>query len=104
MDRKRTTQLEATSAQPWQETKTKLMNQVPRRYQSEKRSYSERPKTTNPQDRPGDCDGNTARGSTRLSVLLVYADYKSRFLIALILVHATAHAMRLETRSVRKGN
>ncbi len=67
------------------------------RYQAAKRPLANRPRIVATRARIGDWEGDTARGGNRTSALLVYAERKSRFVVARTLVRATADAVYAET-------
>lgn len=66
------------------------------RYQAAKRPLAERPDIVADRSRIGDWEGDTARGQQK-SALLVYAERKSRYLVARTLPRATADAVQRET-------
>jgi IS30 family transposase len=70
---------------------------VPSRYQAAKRPLAERPAAASRRSRIGDWEGDTAVGGDRVSALLVFADRKSRYLLAVPLPRATADAVHLAT-------
>ena len=78
-------------------------SQVPSRYQAAKRPLTERPVCVENRSRLGDWEGDTARGGDRISALLVYADRKSRFIIAEPLERATAEVVRSTTKKMLRG-
>lgn len=72
--------------------------QVPSRYQATKRPITTRPALIEKRSRLGDWEGDTARGGNRISALLVYAERKSRYLMAEPLTRATADVVRTVTK------
>lgn len=69
---------------------------VPTRYQAAKRPLAERPRIVAERSRIGDWEGDTARGKEK-SALLVYAERKSRYVVARALPRATADTVQHET-------
>jgi IS30 family transposase len=77
---------------------------LPSRYQAAKRPLAERPARASNRSRIGDWEGDTARGGNRKSALLVFADRKSRYLLAAPLERAPADAVRLATKRLFRTN
>lgn len=77
--------------------RTKLL---PSRYQAAKRPLTERPIKASNRSRIGDFEGDTAVGGNRISALLVFADRKSRYILAALLIRATADAVRMATKKL----
>ncbi|MBM3578193.1 MAG: IS30 family transposase [Alphaproteobacteria bacterium] len=67
------------------------------RYQAAKRPLAERPAVVANRSRIGDWEGDTARGREK-PALLVYAERKSRYVVARALPRATADTVQQETR------
>ena len=75
---------------------------VPSRYQAAKRPITERPSVVASRTRLGDWEGDTARGKEK-SALLVYAERKSRYVVAQSLSRATADTVQHETKQLLDG-
>ena len=76
---------------------------TPSRYQTAKRPLAERPARASNRSRIGDWEGDTAKGGDRLSALLLFADRKSRFILAVLLSRATADAVHAATVKLFKN-
>lgn len=76
---------------------------LPSRYQAAKRPLATRPANASRRSRIGDWEGDTAKGGDRKSALLVFADRKSRYLLAVPLLRATADAVHLATKRLFKN-
>jgi IS30 family transposase len=69
---------------------------IPSRYRATKRPLAERPAVVAERSRIGDWEGDTARGKEK-SALLVYAERRSRYVVARALPRATADVVQHET-------
>lgn len=69
---------------------------IPNRFEAQKRHLNERPAIVAERSRIGDWEGDTARGREK-SALLVYAERRSKYVVAQALPRATADAVHHET-------